>query len=56
MQSHGEKGKKNARGGNVIKFSDTGYEETLIMNECIRQRMHFLCKMCMTRKQIEESA
>ena len=41
---------------NVIKFSDTGYEETLIMNECIRQRMHFFCKMCMTRKQIEESA
>ncbi|MBP3665230.1 MAG: hypothetical protein J6J03_08730 [Tyzzerella sp.] len=41
---------------NVIKFSDTGYEEALIMNECIRQRMHFFCKMCMTRKQIEESA
>ena len=41
---------------NVIKFSDTGYVEALIMNECIRQRMHFFCKMCMTRKQIEESA
>ena len=41
---------------NVIKFSDTGNEGSLIMNECIRQRMHLFCHLGMTSKRIEKSA